>query len=244
MILEPYLRNKVLTADVSPPGLGERLAARLTRRRFERARLLLSERVLEYPLLFQALDPKARTVLEFGCCDGLLSMHLASMGYDVTGLDFQDYPLKHPNFKFTHADILAWSPPKETFDAVVSISTVEHVGLGGYGDPISDEGDVIAVRKLYECVRLGGTMHISVPAGRKTTRRNMRIYDEPALIELLPPGARIRWFAKDNRYGHWVETTGSEMSDLVYDDYESTSPAMGLGFATVNKGQPEPDASR
>ena len=110
--------------------------------------IVFSERSNEYPILFQNINPKVKRILDFGCVEDLLPIHLASLGYIVTGIDFRPYPFKHKNFNFINQDILTWDPPVEEFDTVISISTVEHVGLSSYGDPEQINGDKIAIEKL------------------------------------------------------------------------------------------------
>src|SRR5438477_3309585 len=105
---------------MTAPSLLRRVMRRVWSEPRATGRPLFSERLLEYPLIFQALRRDARTVMEFGCCDGLLSLHLAAMGYDVTGLDFQAYPFTHPNLRVLRGDILSWEPSREAFDAVIS----------------------------------------------------------------------------------------------------------------------------
>lgn len=42
------------------------------------------------------------------------------------------------------------------FDAVVSISSYEHDGLGRYGDPINPDGDLIAMEKTKKMLKEDG----------------------------------------------------------------------------------------
>ena len=73
-------------------------------------RAVVSERIVEYPLVFQQfakMGKKVQTILDFGCVEDLLPIHLASLGYKVTGLDLRQYPFTHPNFEFVRADILS-----------------------------------------------------------------------------------------------------------------------------------------
>ena len=63
------------------------------------------------------------------------------------------------------------------FDLVTCLSTIEHVGLGRYGDPIDPWGDVKMARNLRRLLRPGGIMLLSFPVGRGTVVYNMhRIY--------------------------------------------------------------------
>ena len=54
--------------------------------------IVINERIVEIPFVFQNLIlKKGSKVLEFGCCQSSLAMQLASLGYRVTGVDFNDY---------------------------------------------------------------------------------------------------------------------------------------------------------
>ena len=197
---------------------------------------LFTDRVVEYPLLFQHLNPNAKTILDFGCVEDLLPIHFASLGYKVQGLDFRKYSFTHPNFKFTQGDILTWTPPENQFDVVCSISTVEHVGLTGYGDPEKSDGDKVAIQKLWTALKPGGDLILTVPAGKATTRRNMRIYDLDRIKDAVPNPRIVRFFAKPTRYGNWAEVSSDEIKNLVYEDYDaSLSPGQGVAFIVSTK---------
>jgi len=86
--------------------------AKLSRLTASPSKAVFSERIIEYPLVFQYLDKNWGSILDFGCVEDLLPIHLASLGHDVTGLDFRPYPFTHPNLEFVRADILSWEPPE------------------------------------------------------------------------------------------------------------------------------------
>ena len=196
---------------------------------------VISERIVEYPVLFQYLDLNSTEILDFGCVEDLLPLHLCALGYSVTGMDFRPYPFTHPNFKFIQADILTWDPPAEVFDTIISSSTIEHVGLSYYGDPVSVDGDKIAVEKLFQALKKGGDLLVTLPAGKNATERGMRIYDPDSVNQLIPNIEVQRYFYKTSRYGNWQETTPENISSLVYDDYNALSPAQGVVFVKARK---------
>jgi SAM-dependent methyltransferase len=199
-------------------------------------RPLFTDRLVEYPLLFQHLKPTTKTILDFGCVEDLLPLHFASLGYQVHGLDFRKYSFEHPNFKFTQGDILTWQPPENAYDLVCSISTVEHVGLTGYGDPEKSDGDKVAIEKLWTAVKPGGDLILTVPAGKATTRRNMRIYDLDRIKSVVPNPRIVRFFAKPTRYGVWSEVGAEDIKNLVWDDYDAPlSPGQGVAFIVSTK---------
>lgn len=49
------------------------------------------------------------------------------------------------------------------FDAVVTFSSVEHSGLGRYGDPLNPWGDLLAIARAWCITREGGHLLIGVP---------------------------------------------------------------------------------
>ena len=52
-------------------------------------------------------------------------------------------------------------------DSLSCLHTIEHVGLGRYGDPIDPEGWVVAVRELARILAPGGRLYLGTPIGRE-----------------------------------------------------------------------------
>lgn len=234
-----YQRNKNIiyegTESTNPRGLLRRVFRFLKQQQTRENKFVITPRIIEYPIVFQYLKPESKKVLDFGCVEDLLPIHLASMGYHVTGLDFREYPFEHENFKFIQADILKWEPLEELFDAILSVSTIEHVGLSAYGDPECSEGDKIAVEKLWRSLRKTGEMIITVPAGKPCVHRGMRIYDEERIRDVFPEVDILRFFYKPDRHQMWEETSSDMISKLVYEDYNALAPAQGLAVIVSRK---------
>jgi len=64
--------------------------------------------------------------------------------------------------------------------SIISIScmhTVEHIGLGRYGDPLDPDGDIKAIAELKRVLALGGSLLFVVPIGKPKLLFNAhRIY--------------------------------------------------------------------
>jgi uncharacterized protein DUF268 len=147
----------------------------------------VNERVVEIPYVLRALAavPVGGTILDVGATESLLSFWLASLGYDVTALDPRPYPLSHPRLEVAEAEIQRWQPIK-TFDAVVCLSTLEHIGLGAYGEGKGDDGaDVAAMGRMRDCTAVGGVLVLTTPYGKATSDEFARVYDRAALEGLL-----------------------------------------------------------
>jgi len=178
-------------------------------------------RVVEWPFVFRRLQvPFGAKILDFGCNESLLSIELASMGLNVIGIDLHNYKLKHPNFSFVKGDIREQFK-SEIFDAVIAISTIEHVGLGGYGEAHFNEGDEIAVAEIYRILKKDGQLLLSVPFGRKYQGKWYRVYDSSALSSLLS-GFHIvleEYYRRiDGNY--WIPVKKQDLVDVPSGDEE------------------------
>jgi hypothetical protein len=54
------------------------------------------------------------------------------------------------------------------FDSVVTFSSLEHSGLGRYGDQLNPWGDLITMAKIWCALKPGGLGLIGVPTGPDT----------------------------------------------------------------------------
>ena len=146
-----------------------------------------SERIVEYPWILKNIRKgKLLRTLDVGCSGSFLSHELIARGYDVYGIDFNEYLEKHPNLKFHRLDIVDTSFPKNFFDQVVMVSTLEHIGIGTYGDPKYEDGDNMTMNELSRILKKDGLMLITVPfSNRHTSGEWYRVYDMPSLKKLV-----------------------------------------------------------
>ena len=108
-----------------------------------------------------------------------------SKGADVTLVEYQKIHSKHPRLKtLTITDFIN---NDSFFDAAFSISSVEHSGLGRYGDALDPDGDIKAMCQLYNKLKPGGLCFLAVPIGLDQILWNAhRVYGRlrlPMLIE-------------------------------------------------------------
>lgn len=86
---------------------------------------------------------------------------------EITTLDFtrKRYGISkmnwlHVNDYYDHA---IRNNQLEHFDNAVSFSSIEHTGLGRYGDPLSPDGDIEAVRQVHCMLKPGGLFFLGLP---------------------------------------------------------------------------------
>jgi SAM-dependent methyltransferase len=213
------------------PGLKVRLAdwaRRLLRHVFEPS-LVTTERVIEYPFVFQHLNGMTGPILDIGCCHSRLPIAMASRGLRTVGLDFHPYPFRHPNFLAVCGDAMRLPFTESSFRVVVAISVIEHIGIGHYGDPSAGSGDCATVCEIARVLRPGGRALITVPFGLAMTNSWMRTYDSPGLAKLLASlhAARVEFAVSRN--GVWTPSSEAEAAAV---SWNGPDRAIALVVAT------------
>jgi SAM-dependent methyltransferase len=240
-----HLRNKNLAVFPSRWTPGLRLAERLAhgaeslRIRFLAAagwEVVVSEQTVEVPLLLRELGPEGSSILDFGGYESTLPLSLSALGYHVTVLDQRPYPFRHPRLHTVCADLFGDHLSLDTqFDLVMSISTIEHLGLGHYAERARPNGDREGVERLWGLVRPGGRLVASVPAGRPSEQRGYRTYDEARLRSTFPHATRICWYRKNGRTGWWDSTDAAGIAELVYSKPAGNVPVEAVAFVISEK---------
>ncbi|MBX3234843.1 MAG: class I SAM-dependent methyltransferase [Nitrospiraceae bacterium] len=209
------------------PGLKEFIASRvrgLLRRCFEPG-MVTTERVVEYPFVFQHLSGVTGPILDLGCCHSRLPIALASRGYQVVGMDFNPYPYAHPGLRSIRGDIMQIPFADRTFSAVLAVSVIEHIGIGHYGEPEANVGDQVAVQEVARILKPGGKALISVPYGRRLTNDWMRVYDQARLRKLIAPLSIERIEYAVSRAGLWMPSTEVDAAAI---DWTGTQRSVAL----------------
>ena len=174
---------------------------------------LVNERVVEYPLILKWLDPELGKVLDIGCWSSRLPIQLASLGYEVHGLDVQEYHFQHPNLYFHRADLFECIPEYK-FDSIIAISVIEHIGIGNYGDTVIQDGDIKAVEKISTFLKEKGQFLVSMPFGKAGLTPKHRIYDLERLKQVFQKydfinEAYFQRIGKD-----WLPTTAERLRNV------------------------------
>jgi SAM-dependent methyltransferase len=198
--------------------------------------VVVSEQVVENAYILRSLRPGDRTVLDFGAYESMMPLQLSALGMDVTVWDQRPYPFVHPNLKVVTADLFAADLDLgQQYDVVISVSTLEHLGLGRYNDRIVEDADARGAAALWRFVRPGGRLLASVPAGRPAVQRGYRVYDEDRLRRTFPMATSIDWFGKEGREGPWHPTASEQVRDLIYGEPNAPVPVEAVALVTCSK---------
>ncbi len=218
------------------PALKRRLAG-LARRGLKRVfepGMVTSERVVEYPFVFQHLGGANGFVLDIGCCHSRLPIALASRGFPVIGMDFNAYTFPHPLLRAVRGDVIQAPFADGTFSVVLAISVIEHIGIGHYGDPTGTSGDLAAVQEIARLLRPGGRAIITVPFGRVLTNDWMRVYDATRLRTLLAPLRVKEAEYAVSRNGLWAPADEAEAGTIDW-----TGPSRSVALVVASKSPPD-----
>lgn len=108
------------------------------------------------------------------------SLHFVTAISAFVPVKFYDYrpaQLNLDNLETGKADLLALPFADNSIRSLSCMHTVEHVGLGRYGDPIDPDGDLKAIKELRRVVSPGGSLLFVVPVGKPSIEFNAhRIY--------------------------------------------------------------------
>ena len=188
-----------------------------------------SERIIEVPFVHRNLPyPFRGRVLDVGCRESEVIFQLASLGYEAWGIDIRPALVSFPGVHYVEDDVCRHPFPSGYFDVAISLSTVEHIGLGGYGNAKPDEqGDLHALQAVHRALNPGGRLILTVPFGKRGDTGWYRVYDHQRLEDLL---ARSGFKTETEDYWRaqgigWTPTTWTEAEQA---DSQSDETARGV----------------
>lgn len=126
------------------------------------------------------------------------SLYFSSIVSAFKPVKFYDYrpaKLNLSNLSSESANLTNLHFEDDSIQSLSCMHTVEHVGLGRYGDPIQPEGDVDAAKELSRVVAQGGSLLFVVPVGKPRIQFNAhRIYSYQMVIDMFP-GLTLKEFS-------------------------------------------------
>lgn len=113
-------------------------------------------------------------------------------------VEFYDYrpaEIRLPNLECKKGDLMALPFADNSVESISCMHTIEHVGLGRYGDEVDPNGDIRAAKELVRVVRKGGTLIFVTPVGKPKICFNAhRIYSYEQIMDLFP-GMELKEFS-------------------------------------------------
>jgi len=102
--------------------------------------------------------------------------------------DYRPADLQLSNLESSFGDLTKIDLPDNSQPSVSCMHTIEHIGLGRYGDPIDPKGDLKAINELKRIVQPGGDLLFVTPVGWPRIEYNAhRVYSFQQVIDLFGP---------------------------------------------------------
>lgn len=184
----------------------------------------LDERVVEYPWVFVRLRKGPGRLLDAGSTlnNPVFLDHPRISAKQVTITTFapEPYCFWWRGVSYDFEDLRDLPYRDATFDEVVCISTLEHVGMDNtmWGGPTGGDDFMGAAKEFVRVLRPGGRLLITVPFGRAMKMGFQRQFDEATLEQLAASLAPCRVRTTFFRYtlGGWTASDLASCRSAVY----------------------------
>jgi len=141
------------------------------------------------------------------------TLHFCSMISAFVKTEFYDFrpaKLNLDNLSCLEADLTNLAFKSNSIASLSCMHTIEHIGLGRYGDPLDPDGDIKAIRELQRVCAVNGDLLIVVPVGAKKILFNAhRIYNPFDIVNYLD-GCTLKKFALVNDAGEFIDNADME----------------------------------
>lgn len=197
----------------------------------------LDDRIVEYPWLFSLLSPEPSRLLDAGS--------ILNFDYIVEHASLQQKKMTiltlapegncffNKAISYLYEDLRSLPLRDNSYDEIVCISTLEHIGMDNsiYGDSagsnMSARSWLIAVQELLRVLKKGGRMYVTIPYGKFEEHGFFQQFNSDMLNEILeildPAGSSDIVFFRYHKDGwHFA-------SREACDDAESFNPHTGVG---------------
>lgn len=122
-----------------------------------------------------------------------LGNHVTTIEYNVPDADYDNLICRDYFTYFEHNE--------NTFDCIVTFSSIEHSGLGRYGDPLDPNGDIKTMQVINKNLKKDGLLIWGAPVGADVLVWNVhRIYGKLRLPIMFENFTELEWFGWDKNH--------------------------------------------
>lgn len=116
--------------------------------------------------------------------DGFIA-HLLAANIDVTMIDVREFPGEVENLNTIVDDATSLHQiPDESIESMSALCSLEHFGLGRYGDPVDPEACFKCFNNIQKKLQKGGRLYISLPLGKERVEFNAhRVFYASTVVE-------------------------------------------------------------
>jgi hypothetical protein len=148
---------------------------------------------------FQDYNVKNKNVAVVGSTSPWIEAMLLNLNNTVTTIEYNVPETSLENLKckdyFNY-----FQNNKETFDVIVSFSSIEHSGLGRYGDPLDPDGDITTMNDIYNNLCNDGLVIWGAPVGKDALVWNAhRIYGHLRMPLIFDKFKELKWYGNSKQ---------------------------------------------
>lgn len=116
--------------------------------------------------------------------DGFIA-HLLAADIDVTMIDVREFPGEVEGLHTIVDDATSLHQiPNDSIESMSALCSLEHFGLGRYGDPIDPEACFKCFDNIQRKLKKGGRLYISLPIGKERVEFNAhRVFYASTVVE-------------------------------------------------------------
>lgn len=139
--------------------------------------------------------------------DGFVA-HVASFR-EIEVMDIRKQDKQIRNIIFKQADLMDMNfSTLDYCDSVSALHSLEHFGLGRYGDTVNSDGHLVGFNNIFRILKRGGRFYFSVPIGRSRIEFNAhRVFSLQYLLDIINPYYTINSYSYVNDIGELVENS-------------------------------------
>jgi SAM-dependent methyltransferase len=201
----------------------------------------LDERLVEYPWMLSELQQESVCLLDAGSTLNhrliLNQPQLRGKKITIMTLAPEEECFWRQGVSYVYGDLRHTFFRDETFDCVVSLSVLEHVGLDNsryVGSGVHSEPDpeayLAAAAEFRRVLKPGGSCLISVPFGKRDVRTWLQVFDATMLDRLIAafqPASHTVTYFRYTPKEEWQRSAQAEAADARYFDLSSDTPWPG-----------------
>lgn len=131
--------------------------------------------------------------------------------------DFRPAPIELDNLQSKKGNLMSLDFDEGSVFSISCMHTIEHIGLGRYGDDIDPNGDLKAIKELTRVCARKGNLIVAVPVGKERIVFNAhRIYNAQKFSKYFE-GFTLKEFSLISDEGAFLRN--ARISDADYQNY-------------------------